>query len=329
MTRHDRRSRSRGFPRMVSAAIVAVTLSGVAATLRAQSDPSQGSIAISADEAASHLINKAEPVYPAFDKAVGIQGTVRVHVMIGTDGRVKVLYGRSPHPSLYQAAQNAVTQYTWRPFEKDGRPVEVETDVSVTFELPKNVAPPPPPPYVSLHDFKGFSGSLGSLPPELLAWISEHIKKQVGDILLPASEFPAVEADLEDKILPPVIEVVQIAEKKDLGVKLYLYRAHLQELCGASGNCEIDLLKQDASGIHELAQAGGLGYYVCYDSRFLSDWPLVFFISHMSASQTDVVGYGEAGGSWGRLYCGEINVSYEQTNSESKATETDDVRVCD
>jgi TonB-like protein len=318
----------RRFAWILSVVMLGTIVGGASSMLRAQSNSEQGSIAISADEAASHLLEKVEPVYPAFDKAAGIQGTVRVHVVIGTDGRVKVLYGHSPYSSLYQAAQSAVTQYVWRPFEKDGRPVDIETDVSVTFELPKNVPPPPPPPSVSLRNFSEFSGSLGNLPPQLQVWIAEHLRTQVSDTLAPSSEFPAVEADLRDKTLPPVIEVVQIAEKKDIGVKVYIYRAELQELCG-DGNCPIELVEQDASGIRVLAETDGWGYYVCYNSRFISDWPVVFFSRHMSASETDVFGYAKAGGSWGRLYCGEINVSYEQIGNENRATETDDLHVCD
>jgi outer membrane biosynthesis protein TonB len=43
---------------------------------------------VSQETAASHLLRKVEPDYPAFAKAAGVEGVVRIRVGIYTDGRI-------------------------------------------------------------------------------------------------------------------------------------------------------------------------------------------------------------------------------------------------
>ncbi|HYB60742.1 MAG TPA: energy transducer TonB [Methylomirabilota bacterium] len=75
------------------------------------------------------------PKYPALARQAHVQGTVVLHGTIGKDGKVKNLTVVSGDPLLSKAAMDAVRQWQYQPTLLDGRPIEVETTVSVTFKL--------------------------------------------------------------------------------------------------------------------------------------------------------------------------------------------------
>jgi len=91
---------------------------------------SQGARAISAA-----LIRKVQPVYPAEARRSGIEGSVTVSAVIGTDGKPKNVQAISGDPVLARAATDAVSQWLYQPYRVNGRPVEVETEVVVDFAL--------------------------------------------------------------------------------------------------------------------------------------------------------------------------------------------------
>ena len=82
---------------------------------------------------AARLISQPKLKYPQDAKRGDIQGTVRVHVLIGTDGKVKnatVLSGPEP---LQAAALDNARRRRYQPTVAGGKPVEVETDISIKF----------------------------------------------------------------------------------------------------------------------------------------------------------------------------------------------------
>ena len=79
------------------------------------------------------LIRKVTPLYPQFARASRITGTVRFTVVIGKDGGINSMQIASGHPGLVFAAQAALQQYVYKPTIVDGNPVEVVTQVSITF----------------------------------------------------------------------------------------------------------------------------------------------------------------------------------------------------
>lgn len=81
------------------------------------------------------LIRHPAPVYPPEAKAARITGTVRLHAVIGKDGRIQDLTLASGHPLLAPAAMDAVRQWVYQPTLLDGRPVEIATEIDVTFTL--------------------------------------------------------------------------------------------------------------------------------------------------------------------------------------------------
>lgn len=81
------------------------------------------------------LVHRVEPRYPALARQIRLEGTVRLHAIIGIDGSVRELEIESGHPLLVNAALHAVRQWRYRPTRLNGEPVEVDTTITVIFEL--------------------------------------------------------------------------------------------------------------------------------------------------------------------------------------------------
>jgi protein TonB len=79
------------------------------------------------------LVNRVEPVYPHIAAISGIQGQVKLHAIIGRDGRIQSLSAVSGQPLLVRAALEAVEQWRYRPYVLNGEAVEVETFITVNF----------------------------------------------------------------------------------------------------------------------------------------------------------------------------------------------------
>ena len=75
------------------------------------------------------------PVYPDLARQAGVQGAVRLNIVIDKEGRVSDIRVISGHPLLVPAALDAVKQWEYQPTLLNGQPVEVATEVSVPFVL--------------------------------------------------------------------------------------------------------------------------------------------------------------------------------------------------
>lgn len=84
---------------------------------------------------AASLVHRVEPAYSAVARAARIQGAVRLHAIIGTDGAVQQIEVISGSGILAQAAINAVRQWRYRPTLLNGQPVKVDTEITVNFSL--------------------------------------------------------------------------------------------------------------------------------------------------------------------------------------------------
>ncbi|MGA8368288.1 MAG: TonB family protein [Candidatus Acidiferrales bacterium] len=89
----------------------------------------------SAGVMAASLVHRVEPAYSAVARAARIQGAVRLHAIIGTDGAVQQIEVISGREILAQAAIDAVRQWRYRPTLLNGQPVEVDTEITVNFGL--------------------------------------------------------------------------------------------------------------------------------------------------------------------------------------------------
>jgi protein TonB len=97
----------------------------VATTLKVSQGVSQGL-----------LMKRVQPNYPQQALQMRMEGTVLLEANVTKDGRisnVKVLKGDN---ILAKAAVDAVKQWKYNPYFLNGEPVEIQTQISVTFKLP-------------------------------------------------------------------------------------------------------------------------------------------------------------------------------------------------
>ena len=110
---------------------------------RAASAPSPVEVA---PEAASALVvQKASIKYPDAARKAGIQGPVVLRIVTTYSGEVKEVTVVSGDPALAQAAVDAVKQWKYQPYLVEGSPAEIETQVSVNFQITKPGQSAPPP----------------------------------------------------------------------------------------------------------------------------------------------------------------------------------------
>ena len=81
------------------------------------------------------VISKIEPRYPKIAIAARVTGVVLLKAVISKEGEIKELQVVSGHPLLVPAAMDAVKQWRYRPYLLNGEPVEVETNIIVTFQI--------------------------------------------------------------------------------------------------------------------------------------------------------------------------------------------------
>ncbi len=84
------------------------------------------------------MIHSTEPEYPAEARMQHIQGVVVLDVQIGQDGAVHNIAVVEGNPVLAEAAVKAVRQWRYRPSAVDGRPVEMQTRITIRFKLHSN-----------------------------------------------------------------------------------------------------------------------------------------------------------------------------------------------
>ena len=85
---------------------------------------------------AGALVSKVTPTYPLQARQEHISGVVVLHAIIGKDGHVKEVSPiRSPDKRLTAAAMDAVRQWTYKPYLLEGEPIEVETTITVNFNM--------------------------------------------------------------------------------------------------------------------------------------------------------------------------------------------------
>ena len=82
------------------------------------------------------LVNLVEPVYPAEAVQQKIEGTVKLHAVIGTDGAIESLAQVSGPQVLVNASMAAVRNWKYSPTRMNGQSIETQEDISFVFRLP-------------------------------------------------------------------------------------------------------------------------------------------------------------------------------------------------
>jgi len=81
------------------------------------------------------LVKKVPPEYPAEARDHGIEGTVKLQIIVRKDGSVTVQNVLGGDPALSPAATEAVRQWRYQPALLDGQQIEMQTTVEVNFAL--------------------------------------------------------------------------------------------------------------------------------------------------------------------------------------------------
>lgn len=83
-----------------------------------------------------HIIKKPDPIYPLIARQDQVSGTVVLCAIISKQGTISALdVVSSPDPSLSASAIDAVKHWTYQPYLFDGLPTEVDTTITVHYNL--------------------------------------------------------------------------------------------------------------------------------------------------------------------------------------------------
>jgi len=91
------------------------------------------------------LTHSVPPKYPEAARKKGVQGTVKLQVVVARNGAVKSVKTVAGDKQLAKAASAAVREWRYQPTVLNGKPIEVETEVDVQFTLTKPPKPAPKP----------------------------------------------------------------------------------------------------------------------------------------------------------------------------------------
>jgi TonB family protein len=141
---------------------------------------------LSPDSVPPLLIRKVAPVYPPLARQARIQGTVILKIVINKDGDVRDVQLVNGHPMLAPAAVEAVKQWKYQPYTRDGEVVVASTMVRVEFKLDQ---PPPMMPVVGGPMTGGVIGQIMSSTP---------------GTRVPEAEMQKLRIHIADPVYPPI-----------------------------------------------------------------------------------------------------------------------------
>jgi protein TonB len=83
------------------------------------------------------VVKKVQPVYPKNALAMHVEGAVELVATITTSGNIAAVKIVKGEPLLTKAASDAVKQWKYKPYLLNGEPVEIQTQITVNFKLPR------------------------------------------------------------------------------------------------------------------------------------------------------------------------------------------------
>jgi TonB family protein len=92
-------------------------------------------VRVSSGVIAGLILHKVDPVYPEDAREAGISGAVVMAAMIDDQGKITKLTVMSGPEKLRYAALDAVNQWTYKPYLLNGKPVFVQTQITVNFTI--------------------------------------------------------------------------------------------------------------------------------------------------------------------------------------------------
>jgi protein TonB len=85
------------------------------------------------------LKHRVDPIYPQLARQQAVEGTVKLQIIVSTDGAVTQAKLLSGPGLLTKAAVDAVLQWTYEPTSISNQVVEVETNVDIVFKLASKI----------------------------------------------------------------------------------------------------------------------------------------------------------------------------------------------
>ena len=95
----------------------------------------KGPARVSSGVMAGSLITKTTPTYPPIARAAHVSGAVVLHANISKTGTIEGLTVISGPEMLRASALDAVRSWRYKPYILNGEPTEVETTVTVNFNM--------------------------------------------------------------------------------------------------------------------------------------------------------------------------------------------------
>jgi periplasmic protein TonB len=83
------------------------------------------------------LTKKISPSYPPNALRMHIEGVVELLATVSKEGNISHIRVVSGDPQLTKAASDAVKQWKYKPYLLNGEPVEIQTQITVNFKLPR------------------------------------------------------------------------------------------------------------------------------------------------------------------------------------------------
>ena len=83
------------------------------------------------------LVKTVQPSYPSVALRMHTEGPVELLATISKNGDISAVKILSGDPSLVHAAADAVKQWKYKPYLQNGEPVEIQTQITVIFKLPR------------------------------------------------------------------------------------------------------------------------------------------------------------------------------------------------
>jgi protein TonB len=114
-----------------------VSSSTLAGILQPNSDLPTLSLPISQGLSGGMLKRRVDPAYPATAKEMRIEGTVVLQATVTKEGALENIQIVSGPPPLTAAAVDAVRKWRYTPYLLNGDPVEVQTNITLQFKLPR------------------------------------------------------------------------------------------------------------------------------------------------------------------------------------------------
>ena len=90
---------------------------------------------VSEIEQMAQLLRRVEPIYPPLARQLQREGRVELHAIVSTAGTIESLEVTSGDPLFVQSALSAVREWRYRPTILNGRPIEIDTHITVIYTL--------------------------------------------------------------------------------------------------------------------------------------------------------------------------------------------------